>query len=90
MSLSDYPSWELKPRKLSRQERENPQQVISDFFHYAHLPQVREMFGNLVKTTVTGSYNDALTSDERTSLFYFMEQLEKLIEAAHLIHQKDK
>ena len=90
MSIHDYPSWELKPRKLSKEEIENPQQIIHHFFDYAYLPQVRELFWELIKTTVTGNFNHSLTDGERSNIFYFLEQLEKLIEAAHLIHLKNK
>ncbi len=86
MSLHDYPHWELKPRKLNSEERENPKQVIDEFFSYAHLPQVRELLWELLKTAITGSYCHNLTRQEREGIIYFYEQLEKLIEAAHLFH----
>jgi hypothetical protein len=90
MPLQDYPSWELKPRVLNQAERENPQQVIHDFFSYCHLPEIRKKLWELLKTTVTGDYCRALTRRERSSMLYFYEQLEKLVEAAHVLHRKLK
>lgn len=85
MPLQDYPYWELKPRKLSREEMENPLQVVHDFFSYSHLPSIREQLWELLKTTVTGNYCKSLTGRERNDLIFFYEKLEKLIEAAHVL-----
>ncbi|HEX7905951.1 MAG TPA: hypothetical protein VF487_18895 [Chitinophagaceae bacterium] len=88
MSIHDYPSWELKPRKLSQAETNDPLQVIHSFYDYAHLPQVRELLWKWLKATVTGTFNSGLTRRERDSLTHFFEHLEKLIEATHIIHQQ--
>jgi hypothetical protein len=87
MPLQDYPSRELEPRKLSREEVEDPLLVISDFFTYAHLPEIREQLWEMLKTTVTGGYCHVLNRRERADLVHFYEKLEKLIEAAHLLHR---
>ena len=89
MSLQDYASHELMPRKLTEEENKNPLLAIEGFFDYAHLPQIREMFWELLKTLVTGNYSK-LSPNEQADLFYFLEQLEKLIEASYLIRQKKK
>jgi hypothetical protein len=85
MPLQDYPAWELKPRKLSREEMENPMQVVHEFFSYGHLPEIRDQLWDLLKTTVTGNYCKMLTRRERSDLVYFYERLEKLIEAVHVL-----
>ncbi len=64
--------------------------VIDDFFSYAHLPQVRELLWEWLKTTVTGNYNKSLSRRERADLLYFYEQLTKLTEAVHLLHKRKK
>jgi hypothetical protein len=88
MPLSDYPAWELEPRKLSAEQIADPMQVIHEFFNVGHLPQVRDMLWELLKITVTGNYAYGLTRREKTDLIYFYEQLEKIVEAAHLLHKK--
>ncbi|HEX7845148.1 MAG TPA: hypothetical protein VF476_05050 [Chitinophagaceae bacterium] len=90
MPRDKYSAWEFKPRKLSTEEANHPIEVIHDFYDFANLPQVRELFWQLFKTTVTGSFNHSLSRKERNNLFYFMEQLEKLIEATYLLHQQEK
>lgn len=77
----------MQPRHLNPEERQDPKRVIDNFFDYAHLPQARGLFRDLMRCTVTGNYNSALSEEERTNLFDFLERLEKLIEAAHLIHR---
>lgn len=85
MSIHDYESWELKPRGLSAEEREVPQDVIREFFSFAHLPQVRSFLWDWLKTTIAGNFNTALSKRERADLLSFYEQLVKLIEAAYLL-----
>jgi hypothetical protein len=87
MKLSyQYPSWELHPRKLTQQEADKPFMVVNDFFDYASLPQVRDLMWQWLETTVTGSFAEELTGPERARVLVFFQQLEKLIEAAHVIH----
>lgn len=88
MPLQDYPSWELKPRHLSREEMEQPMQVIHDFFSYGHLPEIRDQLWELLKTTITGNYCKTLSRRERSDILYFYERLEKLVEAIHLVSQQ--
>jgi hypothetical protein len=82
---SDYPRWELHPRKLTESEAADPNLVIQSFFDYASLPQVREQLWLFLETMVTGSFNKDCSKEERIELLYFFQQLEKLIEAAHVI-----
>ncbi len=89
MSLQDYPQWELQPRKLSLDETRNPVKVVHQFFDYAHLPQVRTHLWEWLKNTVAGDFN-SLSRQEKGNLLYFFEQVEKLIEAAHIIHEQNK
>ena len=87
MLFNDFPKSELKPRKLSKEEIENPYQVIHAFFDYAHLPQIREHLWEWLKLTVSGNYNKE-SCRERTNLLYFYEKIEQLVEAVHIIHRR--
>ena len=86
MPLADYPPAELEPRKLTKEQIVNPIEVLHNFFDFVHLPEAREHLWELLKTTLTGNYCKTLTRSERSNLIYFYEQLEKLLEASHLIH----
>jgi len=88
MPLPDYPSRELEPRKLTPEQVANPMLVVHGLFDFAHLPQLREMLWDVLRTVVTGSYA-SLPEAEKNDLLYFYEQLEKLLEAAHLLHKSD-
>lgn len=55
MSIHDYPEEELKPRKLNKEEIEDPYQVIDGFFDYGHLPQIREHLWEWLQLTVGGN-----------------------------------
>ena len=87
MSIHDYPPAELEPRNLSKEEIENPYQVIDSFFDYAHLPQVREQLWEWLALTVSGSYHKK-SCIERADLIYFYGKVELLIEAVHILHKR--
>ncbi|MBL7735945.1 MAG: hypothetical protein JNL51_10825 [Chitinophagaceae bacterium] len=89
MSLRDYSPFELEPRKLSKEEIENPYEVIHNLFDFAELPFIREQLWELLKLTISGSYHKQSRSD-RANLLFFYEKLETLVEAAHIIHQRTK
>ena len=61
--------------------------AVHAFFNYANLPQAKEYLWTWLKATVAGTYSKDLDRTERADLLYFYEQLEKLIEAAHLLHE---
>jgi hypothetical protein len=84
MLLQNYPS-----NGLSQEETEDPFLVFHDLFSTYHLPDIRQQLWKLLKTTVTGNYCRDLNRRERSDLLFFYEQLERLIEAAHLLHQRE-
>lgn len=75
---------------LTKEELTDPHLAIKDFFSFAHLPEVREMLWLSLKTNVTGSFpqGDALNPKERYYIVLVYEQLLRLVEAAHLINEK--
>lgn len=88
MILADYrEAWAMKPRKLTADEIECPEKVIRDFFHYVHLPEARAYLWEGLKTMVTGNYA-CLRVRDRANLIYFFEQVEKLLEIAHVLYQR--
>lgn len=89
MPLSDYPSAELEPRNLSKEEISDPYLVISELFDYMHLPQVREALWNWLKVSVTGGFKNE-SSNERQNLLGMYEKMAKVMEAVYLIHKKVK
>jgi len=77
---------------LNADEIANPLSVIQGFFSFAHLPEVREMLWLSFKTNVTGTFpqEEALNPKDRYYIVLLHEQLERLVEAAHLINEKRK
>jgi hypothetical protein len=88
MLLTSFPTHELLPHGLTREELADPYSVIDDFFSCYHLPQVRQEHKELLRTLVTGRYNHSLDRKERSDLVYYHERLEKVIEAIHIIHEQ--
>jgi hypothetical protein len=88
-ALDHHEAWEMKPRKLSVDEIESPHKVVEDFFQFAHLPQARWYLWESMKTMVTGTFSD-LKRGDRCTLLCFFEQIEKLIEGIHVIHERNQ
>ena len=88
-SFEHQEAWEMKPRKLSISEVEQPEKVIHEFFEFAHLPQVRWYLWESFKAMINGNFG-RLNSQERQKIVFFYEQVEKLIEGAHVLHQKSR
>jgi hypothetical protein len=88
-ALDHHEAWEMKPRKLSIEEIEHPEKVIEEFFEFAHLPQVRWYMWESFKALVAGNYAQ-MKCKERSSLICFHEQMEKLVEVIHVIHEKNQ
>lgn len=78
-----------KPAKLSEEEIYDPYLVFNRFFDYADLPAVREYLWDWLKVTVSGTFSThMLTRGQRYDMVYLYEHIEKLVEAAHLIHMR--
>jgi hypothetical protein len=86
-AMNHHEAWEMKPRKLSIEEVEQPERVIAEFFQVSQLPQVRWYMWDMMKTLVAGNFPHLDTS-ERNRLLCFYEQLERLIEGAHVLYDK--
>ncbi|GAC1395356.1 MAG: hypothetical protein NVSMB63_15480 [Sediminibacterium sp.] len=86
MPLVQYPEWESLSRKLSKKETEDPYLVIHELFDFAHLPDARNLLWEWLKCTVNGNFSEALDTRERSSILFMYEKIEKLVEAAHLLH----
>ncbi|OQP58696.1 hypothetical protein A3860_39495, partial [Niastella vici] len=55
-----------------------------------HLPRIRELLWEFFKTTVIGNYTHDLHRRDRELLVTIYEKIEKLVEAAHIINEKQK
>ena len=77
-------------RQLSKKEIADPYLVIDELFDFAHLPDIQELLWGWLKTTVTGTYHKNLTASERSAMIDMYEKMEKLVEAAHVIHEAKK
>ncbi|WP_216823582.1 HEPN domain-containing protein, partial [Niastella vici] len=54
------------------------------------LPRIRELLWEFFKTTVIGNYTHDLHRRDRELLVTIYEKIEKLVEAAHIINEKQK
>ncbi|MES2329116.1 MAG: hypothetical protein V4539_05895 [Bacteroidota bacterium] len=73
--------------KLSETEMNDPTLVIDELFDFADLQDVRELLWGWLKTTVTGTFHKDLSASERSAILSLYEKMEKLVEAAHMIHE---
>jgi hypothetical protein len=86
MPLQNYPPGELLPHSLTKEEIENPYQLLADFFDFAHLPDIRGMLWDMLITTASSNFHK-LSRRDKANMMYFFARLRQMIEAIHLIHQ---
>lgn len=82
--MKQYPEWHYQPLRLTVAEMESPLNVIGQFFECYHLPQIRSCLKEMVFDAICMDDNDA------PSHVTTQDDVEKLIEAAWLIHQEAK
>lgn len=80
--LSQYPEWHDKPLRLTTAEMNDPHLVLEDFFQAYSLSDTRACLKELLE--------DALSAEDVNPMshLHLYDHVEKLIEAAFLLHQK--
>lgn len=81
---------EPPPCRLSGEEVQDPYLVLNQLFDFAHLPQVRAFLWDWLRLTVTGGYHRKAGFRSRSSVLIMYEFMEKLVEAAHILHQRQR
>jgi len=81
---SKYPEWHQQPLRLSVEEIESPHSVVSEFFGWYTLPEIRVCLKQWLDNSLDDN-NPA--SVEHVTLY---DNIEKLVEAAWLINKKEQ
>ncbi|OMP74617.1 hypothetical protein [[Flexibacter] sp. ATCC 35208] len=90
MSCNEYPDSAYFPQNLRTEKIKDPYLILYEFFDYSELPRIRSTFWEFFKATVTGKFNKESYKYVRVSIVELFEQIQKLIEAAHLINEDYK
>lgn len=75
---------------LSAVEQSDPNQVVDELFDFAAHPELKQLLWTWLKVTVTGTYHKELSSHERSAILSLYEKMEKLVDAAHVMHLSSK
>lgn len=75
-------------RQLSEEEQKDPKEVITEFFLNYHLKDLQEVLWEWLCAGLCHQRSWFQTGIERSNLIFLYENLEKLAEAAYLLHQK--
>jgi HEPN domain-containing protein len=79
----------LPAGRLTGEEVQDPYRVLDQLFDFAHLHQVKEYLWEWFTATITGSYVRQQTrSRSRDTIVLMYQYMEKLVEAAHLLHNQ--
>ena len=84
----EYPEIFDKPVRLDQEEREDPFQVMTDFFRDHHLHECRHQLWEMVNCCLTSDYPEWDESFERGALLQQYQDLERLLEAVLLVVQQ--
>ena len=84
MSYPTCTEQDFLPRHLTAEEIADPRLVFYDVFDFEHLPGIRSLLWDWLKTTVVGNYNRELDKRERSIIILLYEKLQRMVEAAHI------
>jgi len=79
-----YPSYHNQPFRLTTEEMEDPMLVLNDFFAAYRLPELRAALNLLLQDGLRA------TESEASAHMSTSDDMEKLVEAAWLLHQANK
>lgn len=74
-----------RPLRLEKEERNDPFEVIKNFFRDYPLSDCREQFWNMMETCLTTDNAAFCEAEERDVLLQYYKDLEGMMEAAWLI-----
>lgn len=78
------------PYLLSKEQLDDPQSVIAEFFQNRHLAEHRETLWQILSAAITSDYADTYDSREIGGWVIYFRLLEEMIEAAWLIDKQNK
>ena len=81
---------QLHPIHLDEEETQKPKIVIARFFDCYRLPDIREQLWDFITGLMSSQEADDFAGRDRINALDFYRDLEIFIEAAWLIHQKQK
>jgi hypothetical protein len=79
-----------KPIRLTKEQCDQPLEVISDFFHGHHLSEIRQILWDWLEVSLTTNNSIFDESSERDRIFWFYKVLEAFIEAVYILHLQNE
>ena len=76
--------------QLTGIQRENPCQVLRDFFCDLNLTEIKTLLGNIAETCLTTDDGPFGWAEERMNLIYQLKKIEQALEASYLIYGQQK
>jgi hypothetical protein len=71
---------------LSQQDREDPAEVLEEFFCDTNLAEVRALFDNILETCMATDDGPFSKGAERGNLFAIIKKIERVLEANFFIY----
>jgi hypothetical protein len=87
-TYNNHPQWHNQPLRLSKKDIHNPHRVFEDFFDNYHLQDVRHITWKWLAAVISSPGSISDDPLERSNDIFFYEKIEKLIEAALVIHRR--
>ncbi len=88
ISNNDFPEWQYKPFWLNKEEIDQPQDVLQQFFETYSLPVCRTNLWELLTGFMNSEQADDMDRNERSDMLYFYRGLSELIEVSNLMAHK--
>lgn len=83
--FQDHRDFYNDPIYLTEEQRENPSNVLDDFFTDYSLSEVRDILSNNTEVCLTCDVHPYDTGEKRADFLHFQKKVELLLEAAFMI-----
>jgi hypothetical protein len=87
-TFNKHPQWYNQPLRLSEANKQNPVEVLDDFFQCYHLNETREIIWNWLVEVNSSPHGVSQDHHERNNHFFFYKKIEELIEAAFILRNR--
>lgn len=84
--LVSNPAIAVVPIRLTKEEMENPDLVIREFFSFYDLNDIRQELGRWLELAMSSAEQDLQDPRARVNMIQFGYQLEALVEAVYVKH----
>jgi hypothetical protein len=87
-TYNKHPQWYNQPLRLTKEQKQDPLQILNEFFQCYHLNETRQILWEWLTEVVSSSRSISIEGLDRNNHLYFYEKVEEVIEAAFVLKKR--